>query len=54
MMGMVKKAAEKKPEAERTVEDKLFLETYGKKVDFMDRITIAPLVDFVRGPSKEG
>jgi hypothetical protein len=49
MMGMVKKAAEKKPEAERTGEDRLFLETYGKAVDFMDRGSIAPLVSYVNG-----
>ncbi|AEC01791.1 flavodoxin domain-containing protein [Parasphaerochaeta coccoides] len=49
MMGMVKKAAEKKPEAERTSEDRLFLETYGKAIDFMDRDSIAPLVSYVNG-----
>jgi menaquinone-dependent protoporphyrinogen IX oxidase len=49
MMGMVKKAAEKKSEAERTDEDKLFLETYGKAIDFTDRDSIAQLVEFVRG-----
>jgi menaquinone-dependent protoporphyrinogen IX oxidase len=54
MMGMVKKAAEKKSEAARTDEDKLFLETYGKEIDFTDRGSIAPLVEFVRGIVKEG
>jgi menaquinone-dependent protoporphyrinogen IX oxidase len=53
MMGMVKKAAEKKPEAERSNEDVLFLTTYGKAIDFMDRGAIAPLVAFVRGLDKE-
>jgi menaquinone-dependent protoporphyrinogen IX oxidase len=53
MMGMVKKTAEKKTEAERTDEDKLFLETYGKEIDFIDRGSIAPLVEFVRGIVKE-
>jgi menaquinone-dependent protoporphyrinogen IX oxidase len=49
MMGMVKKAAEKKSEAERTDEDRLFLETYSKAIDFTDRDSITPLVEFVRG-----
>jgi menaquinone-dependent protoporphyrinogen IX oxidase len=52
MMGMVKKAAEKKPEVERTGEDRLFLETYGKAIDFMDRRSIVPLVEYVRRVSK--
>jgi len=47
MMGVVCKATKKQPETERTEEDKLFLETYGKKIDFTDKSTIAPLVDYV-------
>jgi len=48
LMGMVKKAAEKKPETERTSEDKAIIETYGGKVDFMSQAAIAPLVEYVK------
>ena len=47
MMWMVKKDAEKKPEAERSADDRLLLETYGDKVDFMDKESIAPLLEFI-------
>jgi menaquinone-dependent protoporphyrinogen IX oxidase len=47
MMAMMKKAVEKKTDAERTGDDKIFLETYGGKVDFTDRSAIAPLVEYV-------
>jgi menaquinone-dependent protoporphyrinogen IX oxidase len=49
MMAMVKKGAEKRTEAERSYEDKVFLETYGSQLDFKDRTTIAPLVEYVQG-----
>jgi len=48
MMSMVCKSTAKKPETERTEEDKLFLETYGQKINFLDTNAIAPLVDYVR------
>jgi len=51
MMSMLKKMVEKsskKSGAEISNEDKVFLETYGGKVDFMDMATIKPLVDYVR------
>ena len=47
MMAMVKKLTEKNGE-QQNQEDKQLLETYGKKVDFTDRATIAPLVQTVR------
>jgi len=47
MMAVVKKEAEKKPIAERTNDDVLMLETYGKEVDFMDKGTIAPIVEYI-------
>ena len=48
MMAMVKKGLEKKPLEKRTSEDKAVLETYGTKIDFTDKATIQPLVDYVR------
>jgi len=52
LMAMVKKAAEKKPEAERTSEDSAIIETYGGKVDFMSKAAIAPLVEYVKSIDK--
>jgi menaquinone-dependent protoporphyrinogen IX oxidase len=49
LMAMVKKSAQKKPEEERSNEDKIFLETYGERLDFIDREAIAPLVEYVEG-----
>jgi len=48
MMSALKKSIEKKPPAERHDEDPVFLETYGKIIDFTDKSTIAPLVEYVR------
>jgi len=47
-MAMVKKVAEKKLAAERTSEDNAALEAYGRKVNFMDKAAIAPLVEYVK------
>ena len=47
MMAMLKKMVEKKPEGEKTGEDRQMLETYGQKVDFTDRDSISPLVEYV-------
>ncbi|MCL2846800.1 MAG: flavodoxin domain-containing protein [Firmicutes bacterium] len=47
MMSMVKKSAEKKPIEERTSDDIALLETYGQKVDFLDKEVISPLVKYV-------
>jgi hypothetical protein len=49
IMAIMKKTLEKKPENERSSEDKAVLETYGAKIDFTDKSTIQPLVDYVRG-----
>jgi menaquinone-dependent protoporphyrinogen IX oxidase len=47
MMAMMKKTVSKKSDTDRTSEDEIFLETYGGKVDFTDRSTITPLVEYV-------
>lgn len=47
MMAMLKKMVEKKDEQEKTDEDRQMLETYGQKVDFTDRNSIIPIVDYV-------
>jgi menaquinone-dependent protoporphyrinogen IX oxidase len=47
MMAFKKKALEKKPMAERTSGNTQLLETYGGKVDFTDRNTIKPLIDYI-------
>lgn len=54
MMAMLKKMVEKKKEEEKTGEDKQMLETYGQKVDFSDRGSISPLVEYVLGLGEEG
>ncbi|MCL2373259.1 MAG: flavodoxin domain-containing protein [Defluviitaleaceae bacterium] len=48
MMAIVKREAAKKAPDKRTSEDAGIVETYGKTVDFSDRATIEPLVEFVR------
>ena len=48
MMSMMISTLKKKPESDRNSEERLMLETYGQRVDFTDRATIAPLVDAVR------
>lgn len=47
MMSMMHKVLLKKDSADLSSEDNLFLETYGKKVDFANRESIQPLVDYV-------
>jgi hypothetical protein len=47
MMAMLKRMVAKKAEGEKTEEDRQMLETYGKKVDFKDRNSIEPLVEYV-------
>jgi hypothetical protein len=50
MMAMMKQITlGKKTIEELTDEEKLFAETYGGKIDFTDRKTIAPLTEYVRG-----
>lgn len=47
MMGMLRKALLKKEESDRSYEDNLLLETYGKAIDFTNHESIQPLVDYV-------
>lgn len=48
MMAMMKKMVEgKKPVVEMSEEDRLFLETYGKSVDFKEEKMIEPLVAYI-------
>jgi menaquinone-dependent protoporphyrinogen IX oxidase len=49
MMAMMKRMTigKKKPD-ELSDEERIFIDTYGKKVDFTDHSTIVPLVEFVR------
>jgi menaquinone-dependent protoporphyrinogen IX oxidase len=49
LMYMLKKKLSKKDEADLSVEDKGIINTYGKKVDFTNRSTIVPLINYVRG-----
>lgn len=47
MMSMLKKfMLDTKAESEKTEDDRLMAETYGKKVDFTDRKTIKPIVEY--------
>lgn len=48
MMAFKKKEAEGIPEGKRTSDDIALIETYGGKVDFTNRETIKPLVEYVR------
>jgi hypothetical protein len=49
MMAMLKKMTiNKKPKEEWSAEDKLFAETYGGKIDFVDRNSITPIVEYVK------
>ena len=48
MMGMLKKAVSKKNPEDLKEEDREMLETYGKKVDFTDKNSIKPLIDYIR------
>ena len=47
MMAVVKRKAERTPTAERTSDDNLLLQTYGGRIDFTDRETIKPIVDYI-------
>lgn len=44
MMSMLKKTVEKK--AVKTEEDTLFLETYGKDIDFTDKKSLEPIINY--------
>ncbi|WP_409069800.1 flavodoxin domain-containing protein [Clostridium sp. FAM 1755] len=47
MMAMLKRVTTKKPEDKLTDEEKEFLVTYGDKVDFTDKSTIIPVVNYI-------
>jgi hypothetical protein len=48
MMSMMKNLIQKKPDSEKTEEDRDFLATYNTKINFEDKQTIAPLLAYVR------
>lgn len=48
MMGMLIKTMRKKEPDSLRREDRLLLETYGKKIDFTDKTSIQPILDFLR------
>jgi len=48
MMAMVVRPVKKKDPASRTAEEQQMLDTYGNAVSFMDRASVAPLVEYVR------
>jgi len=54
MMAMLKKMVGKKKEEDKTEEDRQMLETYGQRVDFSDRDSINPLVEYVLGLDGKG
>lgn len=47
MMGMLKRATSRKDEKELSDDDINFLATYGKKVDFVDKNTLVPLLTYL-------
>lgn len=47
MMAMLRKMLLKKDPRELREEDKMLLDTYGKKVDFTDKNSIKPLIEYV-------
>ena len=49
MMNMLKKMLLKNGYEKLRQEDKEFLDTFGKQVDFTDKSTITPLIDYVKG-----
>lgn len=48
MMAVLKKSLEKKPASQLSDEDRQLIETYGKKVDFIDKGTITPIIDLIK------
>ena len=47
MSMLIKFKVKKIPKEERTADNELMIETYGAKIDFTDKSTIKPLVDYV-------
>lgn len=54
MMNMLKKMVAKKKPEELSEDDKVMLDTYGEKVDFIDRRTIEPLLLYVKSLRNKG
>ena len=52
MMKVPRSQILKKPENERTEEERVFLETYGQKVDFTDKKMLEPIIQYCRNNSK--
>ena len=52
MMAMLRKTMLQKGYDNLRAEDHLMLDTYGKAIDFSDRYTIIPLLDYVGSLSK--
>lgn len=48
MMNMIKKAVDKKPEDSRTEEDIQMLQTFGDRVNFVDKNTIMPIIELAK------
>lgn len=48
MMAMLKHVLLKKDKNSLTQEDKELLETYGKSVDFTDKLTIQPIISYIK------
>lgn len=48
MMSAMKKLVSKKSEDELTHDDKMMLETYGDIVDFVDRKSIEPIIEYIK------
>jgi len=48
IMAFVKRAADKKTSDQRTGDDIGIIETYGKEVNFTNKATIKPLVEYIR------
>ena len=46
MMGILKKMLESKPEQELTGEDRQILATYGQTIDFTDRASVRPIIEW--------
>lgn len=51
MMAMLVSETRKKNESELTDEDKMMLETYGGIVDFTDRTTLKPIIEYIENLS---
>jgi len=50
MMAMLYKMIQKKPDEQKTQEDREMIETYGKVVDFCDKATIRPIIEYANEP----